>query len=126
MDEFKLVSKPLGSLKKIVLGHIWKEGEGPGRSREELSQSWICELVLVKDTSTGIEYVFPVNDAIIIDKKPKLFNCEDKRETLASKTKSLKNIDYQVTLVTGNEKGAGTSESNFNSYYFSCQLINLI
>ena len=104
------MTRSVGSLKKIVLGHVSKQDDPP-RTREEQNGRWICDRVVVKDTSTGTEYLFPVNDALGLDKEPKLYRCENKRESLAAKTKTLKNVNYEVLVCTGKEKDAGTRKS---------------
>lgn len=39
------------------------------------------------------------------------FELGEKSETLITKTRALENIKYEVSVVTGNEKGAGTGKT---------------
>ena len=79
-------------------------------SREESNAQWICHQVNVKDLSTDTTYIFPVEDALILNKEPKVFKCASKKDSMVNLTRNLKNLIYDVTVFTGNEKGAGTSK----------------
>ena len=107
-DVFKFVTKSVGSLKKIVLAHVSKQDDPP-RTREERNAPWTCLQVVVKDLGTGTSYLFPVMDTLVLDQDPKIYKLETKKESLIVKSKSLTNIKYDVTVVTGGEKGSACS-----------------
>jgi len=109
-DKFVFKTKSVGVLKRIVLGHV-KSRDEP-LTREERNAQWICRKVNVKDLSTDTTYIFPVEDALILNKEPKVYKCESKKDSMVNLTRNLKNQTYEVTVVTGSEKGAGTSKRN--------------
>ena len=53
-------------------------------------------------------------DTLVLDKEPKMFRLQSTKESSSSsfinKTKKLSNVSYEVTVVTGSEKSAGTSK----------------
>lgn len=113
-DVFKFTTKSVGALKKILVGHQSKQDDPP-RTREERNAPWICSQVIVKDLASDVSYIFPVMDTLILDKEPKMYRLESVKESSASsyinKTKKLSNVSYEVVVVTGSEKSAGTSKS---------------
>lgn len=111
-DEFKINAKSIGNLKRIVLGHVSKEDDPP-RTKEERNAAWNCYQVQVKDTSTGVTYIFNTNEPLVLDQDPRAFKCSNKREGIVAKTKALENIKYEVSVYTGSERGGSTS-----NYYF--------
>lgn len=112
-DEFKIIAKSLGNLKLIVLGHVSKEDDPP-RTKEERNAAWLCYQVVIKDTSSGVTYVFPVNEPLLLDRDPQAYKCASRKEGIVAKTKVLENIGYEVTVYTGNERGCGTSNKIYN------------
>ena len=125
-DKFLFRTKSVGVLKRILLGHVKSKDEP--LSREERNAEWICHDVKVKDLSTDTTYIFPVQEALILNKEPKTFKCEAKKDSMVNITRNLKNLTYEVTVVTGSEKGAGTSKyfvqffPNHSSTHFIRQL----
>ena len=80
------------------------------RSREGKDASWHCQEVAVKDLATDTTYIFPVLAWLDIDDRPQVFDLGEKSETAISKTRTLENFKYEISVVTGNEKGAGTGK----------------
>ena len=109
-DGFLIKERSVGNIKKIILGHV----SGPVRNRDD---AWICEQVIIKDKNTGATYYFPVRDVLLLNDEPKTYRCENKKENLVTKTRNLKSIEYEVTVVTGNESGAGTDAKVFITIY---------
>ena len=107
-DKFLFKTKSVGVLKRILLGHVKATNEP--LTREERNAAWICQQVNVKDLSTDTTYKFPVQDAIILNQEAKMFKCEGKKDSMVNLTRHLKNLTYEVTVVTGTEKGAATSK----------------
>lgn len=105
-DTILVKSKSVGDLKKIYLSHIEKYDNDRFSER---TPNWICQEVKVKDLGTGSTYKFIVMDNLGLNKPPKAYKCEAKKESMVNLTRNLKNVNYEVTVVTGSEKGAGTS-----------------
>lgn len=105
-DKCVVKSKSVGELKRIRLAHV----EGRNGPAPERNAPWICEKVLVKDLSTDIVYVFAVMDTLIVNKAAKQYKCQDKKESQVAVKRALKNVKYDVLVVTGRERGAGTGK----------------
>jgi hypothetical protein len=58
-------------------------------------------------------YVFAVNAWISIEDGGQVFELVTKEKPLALKSRSLENIQYEVSVMTGDEKGAGTGMAIF-------------
>ena len=48
-DTFKFVTKPLGAVREVVVGHHPK----PGQTKSDKEQSWYLHEVVVKNTDNG-------------------------------------------------------------------------
>jgi hypothetical protein len=107
-DRFVFKSKSIGNIKKIYLRHVERMDEPP--SREERSNPWICEQVTVKDLGSDTTFSFPIRDVFMLNDAPKMFKCDGKKESAVVAARSLQNLNYEVSVVTGTEKGAGTSD----------------
>lgn len=103
--------RSVGEIKKLQLAHV--EGRVNPLSREERNAAWICEKVVVKDLATENAYVFPVRDALVVNKQPKTYKCQERKESTVNQKRALRNIKYDVVVVTGKERGAGTGTSGF-------------
>ena len=88
----------MGTLKKIVLGHIEREDEPP--TREERNAEWICYQVNVKDLGTNTTYIFPVGHPIGLNKEPRMFKCESKKDSLVNLTRQLKNVNSNFIITS--------------------------
>lgn len=109
-DVISFATKSVGSLKRILLAHVSRPDDPPG-TRAERNAPWICSQVIVKDMGTDTKYVFPVMERLLLDQEPKMFRLESKREGVVSKSRQLNEVKYEVTVVTGSDKSAGTSAS---------------
>ncbi len=109
-DVISFNTKSVGSIKRIVLGHLSRPDEPP-KTRAERAAPWICSQVIVKDLGTDTKYVFPVMDALLLDQEPKMYRLESKKEGMVNKARMLNEVKYEVTVVTGSDKSAGTSAS---------------
>ncbi len=81
------------------------------RSRDGREASWHCQEIIVKDLSTDTSYIFPVNTWVDLNDRPLECELGEKSETAIAKTRTLENIQYEIAVVTGNEKGAGTGKT---------------
>lgn len=122
-DKVVIKSKSIGDVKKVLLCHV--ESQQRQLSREERNAAWICEKVTVKDLGTGNTYVIPVMDALMLNKPPKTYKCEEKKENQVNLTRSLKNIQYEVYVVTADEKNAGTGNNRIFSRFKRYRLIKI-
>lgn len=110
-DRFVFKSRSIGTVRKIALRHVERLDEPP--SREDRGASWLCDQVTVKDVGSDTTYMFTVREAFGLNDRPKMFKCDSKRESSVNAARSRPNIKYEVTVVTGNEKGAATSKILF-------------
>jgi hypothetical protein len=115
-DRFVFKSKSIGSIKKIYLRHVERMDEPA--SREDRANPWICDQVTVKDIGSDTTYIFPIRDVFMLNDAPKMFKCDGKKESAVVASRSLQNLNYEVSVVTGTEKGAGTSNSFFTFFEF--------
>jgi hypothetical protein len=61
-----------------------------------------------------LSYLFPVGKWLSVDEEARDFKCAEKKENNVSKMRTLENVKYEIIVVTGNEKGAGTGECTLN------------
>lgn len=95
-------TRSVGELREILLSHV--------ENYSKPESQWICDNVKVKDTNTGTVYKFPVMSVLKLNKRPKAFRCESKKASQVSLNRGLMNVNYEVLVVTGSEKGSGTSK----------------
>ncbi len=107
-DLIRLATKSVGELRKVVLAHVGRMDDVP-RTKEERRAAWLCKEVVVKDLATDTTWIFPVMEALLRDAEPKAFRVGGKREGLVNKSRLLSEVKYEVSIVTGNDKSAGTS-----------------
>ncbi len=86
------------------MAHVERHDE-PVSSKNEF---WICEEVIIKDLNSGNTYVIPVRDTLMLNKDPKAYKCKSSNSSLLNITRQLKNINYDVTVYTGQ---SGTSKT---------------
>ncbi|XP_059150632.1 lipoxygenase homology domain-containing protein 1-like isoform X2 [Physella acuta] len=112
-NNFSMPSKNLGQLQKCIVGAYERE-DRPLDDAEGRAAMWHCHEIVVTDTSTGIRYVFPCKQWINIHKNitksaGQVLTPQKVEETQVSLTRSLAPVKYEVVVVTGDEKGAGTN-----------------
>lgn len=107
-DRVVVKIRSVGELKRVQLAHV--EGRINPLTREERNAPWICDKIVVKDLATENAYVFPVRDALIVNKQPKVYKCQERKESIVNQKRALKNVKYEIAVVTGKEKGAGTGQ----------------
>ena len=90
-----------------MLAHVERE-DAPLRNASGREASWHCQEVIVRDANTDTTYIFPVMSWIDLNERPLEFELGEKSETAIAKTRTLETIQYEIAVVTGNEKGAGT------------------
>ncbi|KAF3701896.1 Lipoxygenase -like proteiny domain-containing protein 1 [Channa argus] len=117
VDRFEFSSKNLGDIAGICLGHTPKDGK---KVKGEVN--WHVEEVVVTERELGNKYVFSCNAPIPLSPKRDeflTFECTKTIESFASKARSLVPVKYEIIVITGDEKGAGTDANVFITIYGS-------
>ncbi|XP_077979346.1 lipoxygenase homology domain-containing protein 1-like [Glandiceps talaboti] len=109
-DEFKYTTRAVGDIETILLGHRERDdlrAKGSGRDLE-----WYCYEVTVLNDVTGERFVFPCKSWIPMSeskKGAKRLECTKKEQGRTEAIRSLAAVKYEVIVITGDEKGAGTN-----------------
>ncbi|CAH1787210.1 unnamed protein product [Owenia fusiformis] len=111
-DSFKFSSKNLGKLQRCILGAVERDDKSLGDVSGKEAM-WHCHEVTVTDTSCGDKYVFPCKDWISImpemdEDDAKSLEVKDVEQGKLNTIRSLAPIKYEVIVITGDIKGAGT------------------
>ncbi|XP_016306772.1 lipoxygenase homology domain-containing protein 1-like [Sinocyclocheilus anshuiensis] len=116
-DRFEFSSKELGDIASICLGHIPKDGK-----KVKVEASWFVEEVVVTEKELGNKYIFRCDAAIPLSSKRdefQTFECSKFIESFTSKSQSLVPVKYELIVITGDEKGAGTDANVFITIFGS-------
>uniref|UniRef100_A0A3B3XW86 PLAT domain-containing protein n=1 Tax=Poecilia mexicana TaxID=48701 RepID=A0A3B3XW86_9TELE len=116
VDRFEFSSKNVGDIAAICLGHTPKDGK---KVKGEIY--WHVEEVVVTEKELG-NYIFRCNALIPLSSKRDdylTFECTKTVESFASKARSLVPVKYEIIIITGDEKGAGTDANVFITIYGS-------
>uniref|UniRef100_A0A8C2ZJA1 Lipoxygenase homology PLAT domains 1 n=1 Tax=Cyclopterus lumpus TaxID=8103 RepID=A0A8C2ZJA1_CYCLU len=114
-DMFEFSSKHVGEIAGICIGHITKDGK---KVRNEAF--WHVLEVVVTERELGNKYFFHCDAQIpLAAKKDKFltFECFKSIESFASKVRGLVPVKYEIIVITGDVKGAGTDANVFISIY---------
>ncbi|XP_076450682.1 LOW QUALITY PROTEIN: lipoxygenase homology domain-containing protein 1-like [Babylonia areolata] len=103
-DLFKLDTTDIGKIKKIKIGH---DGTKPG-------SGWFLDEVRIDIPSQGQNYLFACHRWLAEDEGDRLTEIEIEP---SSQEKREKTIPYEVTVWTGDLKGAGTDANVFLQMY---------
>uniref|UniRef100_A0A8C9YR90 Lipoxygenase homology PLAT domains 1 n=1 Tax=Sander lucioperca TaxID=283035 RepID=A0A8C9YR90_SANLU len=117
VDRFEFSSKNLGDIAGICLGHTPKDGK---KVKGEVN--WHVEEVVVTERELGNKYIFSCNSLVPLSPKRDeflTFECTKAIESFASKARSLVPVKYEIIVITGDEKGAGTDANVFITIYGS-------
>uniref|UniRef100_A0A3P9JEI9 Lipoxygenase homology domains 1a n=1 Tax=Oryzias latipes TaxID=8090 RepID=A0A3P9JEI9_ORYLA len=117
VDRFEFSSKNLGDLTAICLGHTPKDGK-----KVKGEAYWRVEEIVVTEKELGNKYVFSCNALVLLSPKRDeflTFECTKAIESFASKARSLVPVKYEIIIITGDEKGAGTDANVFITIYGS-------
>ncbi|XP_035377622.1 lipoxygenase homology domain-containing protein 1-like [Electrophorus electricus] len=110
-DRFEFSSKNLGDIPSICLGHTPKDGK-----KTKAEAFWRALEVVVTEKELGNKYIFHCDSLIPLSSKRddfQTFACSKFIESFASKARSLVAVKYEVIVITGQEKGAGTDARVF-------------
>ncbi|XP_066499349.1 lipoxygenase homology domain-containing protein 1 [Hoplias malabaricus] len=113
-DSFEFSSKILGDIVGISLGHITKD------KKVKSEAHWHVQEVVVTEKELQNKYVFHCNAHIPLTAKKDefmTFECTKSIESFASKVRSLVPVKYEVIIITGDVKGAGTDANVFITMY---------
>uniref|UniRef100_A0A3Q2GRI5 Lipoxygenase homology PLAT domains 1a n=1 Tax=Cyprinodon variegatus TaxID=28743 RepID=A0A3Q2GRI5_CYPVA len=116
VDRFEFSSKNVGDIAAICLGHTPKDGK-----KVKGEAYWHVEEVVVTEKELG-NYIFHCNALIPLSPKRDdhlTFECTKTIESFASKARSLVPVKYEIIIITGDEKGAGTDANVFITIYGS-------
>ncbi|XP_077594101.1 lipoxygenase homology domain-containing protein 1 [Stigmatopora nigra] len=117
VDRFEFTSKNLGDIVSICLGHTSKDGK-----KVKTEHYWHVEQVVVTERELGNKYIFRCNAAIPLSSKRDDFltlECSKSMESFASKARGLTPVKYEIIVITGDEKGAGTDADVFITVFGS-------
>ncbi|XP_062333408.1 lipoxygenase homology domain-containing protein 1-like [Osmerus eperlanus] len=117
VDKFEFSSKNLGDIASICLGHTPKDGK-----KVKGEAYWIVEEVVITEKELGNKFIFSCNAPIPLTPKRDeflTFECSKAMESFASKARSLVPVKYEIIVITGDEKGAGTDANVFLTIYGS-------
>ncbi|RDD42008.1 Lipoxygenase homology domain-containing protein 1 [Trichoplax sp. H2] len=111
-NKFTYTCKPLGDITKAIVSH---RESAIGEEPDSKNSSWYLKVVTVVHKASGTTYKFPCNKWIDLDDDEEnnssvTLKCKSADVAASSKAKpvELKPVKYEVTVVTGDEKGAGT------------------
>uniref|UniRef100_A0A672Z7J4 Lipoxygenase homology domains 1b n=1 Tax=Sphaeramia orbicularis TaxID=375764 RepID=A0A672Z7J4_9TELE len=114
-DTFEFSSKHVGEIAGICIGHITKDGKKPkGES------FWYVMEVVVTEKELGNKYFFRCDSQIPLAAKKdqfQTFECYKSVESFASKVRNLVPVKYEIIVITGDVKGAGTDANVFITIY---------
>nr|XP_014352354.1 PREDICTED: lipoxygenase homology domain-containing protein 1 [Latimeria chalumnae] len=116
-DRFEFSSKNFGDIATICVGHCSKEGR---KFTSKNDAFWHVQEIVVTEMELGNKYFFHCNTAIPLTNKRdnfKMFECAKIVESFASKARSLAPVKYEIIVITGDEKGAGTDANVFITMY---------
>uniref|UniRef100_A0A3B3ZLT1 PLAT domain-containing protein n=1 Tax=Periophthalmus magnuspinnatus TaxID=409849 RepID=A0A3B3ZLT1_9GOBI len=115
-DRFEFSSKNVGDIAGICLGHTPKDGK-----KVKGEAYWHVVEIVVTERELG-NYIFICNSLIPLSPKRDefmTFECNKSIESFASKARSLVPVKYEIIVITGEEKGAGTDANVFITIYGS-------
>ncbi|XP_057216274.1 lipoxygenase homology domain-containing protein 1-like isoform X1 [Triplophysa rosa] len=116
-DRYEFSSKELGDIASICLGHIPKDGK-----KVKTEAFWTVDEVVVVEKELGNKYIFHCDAAIPLSSKRdefQTFECTKFIESFTSKAQSLVPVKYEIIVITGDEKGAGTDANVFVTIFGS-------
>ncbi|KAM9858421.1 lipoxygenase homology domain-containing protein 1 [Aulostomus maculatus] len=114
-DTFEFSSKHVGEIAGICIGHITKDGK-----KVKNEGFWHVLEVVVTEKELGNQYFFHCNAQIPLAAKKdqfQTFECYKSIESFASKVRNLVPVKYEIIVITGDVKDAGTDANVFLTVY---------
>ncbi|XP_059845764.1 lipoxygenase homology domain-containing protein 1 [Hypanus sabinus] len=107
-DKFEFSSKNVGDIATILVGHCPRDGR---RVTSKGDMDWRVQQIIVTEKELGNNYIFECNARVKLSHKRddcQVFECTKVLESFASKVRSLVPVKYEIIVLTGDVKGAGT------------------
>ncbi|XP_061733262.1 LOW QUALITY PROTEIN: lipoxygenase homology domain-containing protein 1 [Nerophis ophidion] len=117
VDRFEFSSKNLSDIVSICVGHTSKDGK---KVKGEIY--WHVKEIFVTERELGNKYIFSCDAQVPFSPKRDdflTFECTKFIESFASKARSLVPVKYEIIVITGDEKGAGTDANVFITIFGS-------
>lgn len=117
-DTFKFVTKSLGSLTHVIIGHRKREGSTVKSTGKETG--WFLHELIVSDVQKGVKYVFPCRQWIPLssDKGDAVrLECKSSEKPRTAVIRDLQPVQYLVEVVTADVSHAGTDANVFITLY---------
>ncbi|XP_068166911.1 lipoxygenase homology domain-containing protein 1 [Antennarius striatus] len=114
-DTFEFSSKHVGEIAGICIGHITKDGK-----KVKNDAFWHVMEVVVTEMELENKYFFHCDAQIPLAAKKdqfQTFECFKTVESFASKVRKLVPVKYEIIVITGDVKGAGTDANVFITMY---------
>uniref|UniRef100_A0A4W4F748 PLAT domain-containing protein n=1 Tax=Electrophorus electricus TaxID=8005 RepID=A0A4W4F748_ELEEL len=112
-DSFEFSSKNLGDIVGISLGHLTKD-------KKVKKAHWHVQEVAVTEKELQNKYIFHCDAKIPLTTRKDTFvtfECTRTIESFASKVRSLVPVKYEIIIITGDVKGAGTDANVYITIY---------
>ncbi|XP_076859680.1 lipoxygenase homology domain-containing protein 1 [Brachyhypopomus gauderio] len=113
-DSFEFSSKNLGDIVGISLGHLKKD------KKVKNETYWHVQEVVVTEKELQNKYIFHCDTKIpLTTRKDQFvtFECTRTVESFASKVRNLVPVKYEIVIITGDVKGAGTDANVYITIY---------
>nr|XP_057926865.1 lipoxygenase homology domain-containing protein 1 isoform X2 [Doryrhamphus excisus] len=112
---FEFSSKHVGEVAGICIGHITKDGK-----KVKNESSWHVAEVVVTEKELGNKYFFHCDAQVPLAAKKdqfQTFECYKSIESFASKVRNLVPVKYEIIVITGDVKDAGTDANVYITVY---------
>uniref|UniRef100_A0A4W3HXD7 Lipoxygenase homology PLAT domains 1 n=1 Tax=Callorhinchus milii TaxID=7868 RepID=A0A4W3HXD7_CALMI len=117
IDKFEFSSKNVGDIATVCVGHCPRDGK---KVTAKSHAHWHVAEIVVTEMEVGNRYVFECNSRVTLSHRRddfKAFECTKMVESFASKVRNLVPVKYEIIVVTGDVKGAGTDANVFLTIY---------
>ncbi|XP_071500737.1 lipoxygenase homology domain-containing protein 1-like [Diadema antillarum] len=118
-DSFKFTTRTVGKIDSILLGHK-ERGDGSRPQGQGRDVDWHCHEVVITDTSDGSKYVFPCKNWVTLSSRreeARRLVCKKMEEGKVAAIRNLAPVQYEVIVVTSDEKGSGTDANVMITIY---------
>ncbi|XP_012940880.1 lipoxygenase homology domain-containing protein 1 [Aplysia californica] len=116
-NNFSMSSAPLGKLERCIVG-AFERADRKMDDPQGREAMWHCHEIVVTDTSSGERYTFPCKQWIKISPQPSKRDAEvlevsKVEESKVAVQRNLAPVKYEIVVITGDVKGAGTNANVF-------------
>ncbi|XP_030851151.1 lipoxygenase homology domain-containing protein 1 isoform X3 [Strongylocentrotus purpuratus] len=109
-DNFKFTTRTVGKIDSIIVGHK-ERGDGSRPEGQGRDVDWHCHEVVITNSSDGSKFVFPCKNWITLSNRKdeaRRLQCKKMEEGKVAAIRNLAPVQYEVIVLTADEKGAGT------------------